>query len=497
MSFGSFSRKFGLKAKIVTVIVCVIILTTVIGSSFFYAQTRDIIFDNLQKRGQAICESLSYRARYGILTEDSFGLSELIIGLMWTEDLAYVVIENVKGKVLASESIIEIPQETEIIKHQQRTLGRCKVILLEDSSGNLIYDLSAPVIITKTSLAEIGGIEPDFENTQNTVTVGGKVRIGLSLNNVLNSLHDVVEGIIILNLAMIAVAIVFSLVFARLITRPIRNMAAAAAKVGSGDLSQTVEVKTNDEIGQFARQFNIMTTALKSHEEKLKTINKELEDFAYITSHDLKAPLRGIKTLAEWITTDYAEKLDDDGKEQLNLLLSRVDRMHNLIDGILQYSRAGRTEQGHQRLELEKLLPGIIDTLSPPDNIKISIENKLPVVQGEETRIIQIFQNLLSNAIKYMDKDQGYIRISCVQNGSFWKFSITDNGPGIEEKHFDKIFKIFQTLVPRDEYESTGVGLSVVKKIVKLYGGTIWVESELGKGATFFFTFPKESEIAI
>jgi len=196
--------------------------------------------------------------------------------------------------------------------------------------------------------------------------------------------------------------------------------------------------------------------------------------------------------LVNWITTDYADKLDEKGGEQMNLLSDRVDRMHNLIEGVLQYSRVGRVKEEKTNVNLNELVPDVIDTVAPPENISITVENELPVVECEETRIIQVFQNLLSNAVKYMDKPKGQIKVGCVEDDDFWKFSVADNGPGIEEKHFERIFQIFQTLSPRDEYESTGVGLSVVKKIVELYGGKVWVESKPGEGSTFFFALPKQ-----
>jgi two-component system sensor kinase FixL len=230
--------------------------------------------------------------------------------------------------------------------------------------------------------------------------------------------------------------------------------------------------------------------------EQVEKTNQELKDFAYIVSHDLKAPLRGINTLATWISTDYAHKFDQEGKEQMDLLVKRVGRMHNLIEGVLQYSRIGRIDGEQVQVNLNGLVPEVIDMVSPPENIKITIENELPVITCENTRIIQIFQNLLSNAIKYMDKADGRIKIGCVEEDGYWIFSVSDNGPGINEKYFEKIFQIFQTLLPKDEYESTGVGLTVTKKIVELHGGRIWVESNPGQGSTFFFSLPKqESEV--
>ncbi len=227
--------------------------------------------------------------------------------------------------------------------------------------------------------------------------------------------------------------------------------------------------------------------------EEIHHINQELNDFAYVVSHDLKAPLRAIGSLANWISSDYMDKLDEDGKEQLNLLTGRVKRMHGLIDGILQYSRVGRIREDKTDVDLNMLVPDVIDAIAPPQNINVTVENELPTIVCEGTRMEQVFQNLLSNAIKYMDKPSGAVSIGCIGENGHWKFHVSDNGPGIDEKYFDKIFHIFQTLNPRDEYESTGVGLTLVKKIVEMYGGKLWIESEIGKGCQFYFTIPRET----
>jgi signal transduction histidine kinase len=140
------------------------------------------------------------------------------------------------------------------------------------------------------------------------------------------------------------------------------------------------------------------------------------------------------------------------------------------------------------------LVNEVIEMVSPPPHITISVEDRLPTVTCEETRIQELFQNLLDNAIKYMDKPDGQIRIGCLQKDSYWQCSLSDNGPGIDEKYHEKIFQIFQTLQSRDEVESTGIGLTVVKKIVELHGGQVWVESRPGSGTTFFFTLPVVGE---
>ncbi|HEY2934025.1 MAG TPA: ATP-binding protein [Acidobacteriota bacterium] len=225
--------------------------------------------------------------------------------------------------------------------------------------------------------------------------------------------------------------------------------------------------------------------------QELQNSNQELSDFAYVVSHDLKAPLRAIGSLANWITQDYGEKFDAEGRAQLELLVQRVKRMHDFIDGILRYSRAGRVREDKVKVDLNVLVNEVIESVDPPPNIDIEVITPLPVIECQKTRIEQVFLNLISNAIKFMDKPEGRIRISCEKTKDHWKFSVADNGPGIEEKHFGKIFQIFQTLRPRDEFESTGVGLSVVKKIIEMYGGSVWVESTPGVGSRFSFTLPR------
>ncbi len=229
--------------------------------------------------------------------------------------------------------------------------------------------------------------------------------------------------------------------------------------------------------------------------KELESANQELKEFAYVVSHDLKAPLRAISSLAEWLSKDYTAKLDGNGQEMLKLLTGRVRRMHNLINGILQYSRAGRLKEKKTAINLSKLLVEVLDLIDPPAHIEIRVKNNLPTIHDEYTRIEQVFLNLLNNAIKYIDKPVGIIEIDCLETDTLWQFSVADNGPGIEKRYFDKIFQIFQTLASRDEIEGTGVGLALVKKFVESGGGQIWVESIMGQGTTFFFTLPKNEAL--
>jgi len=231
--------------------------------------------------------------------------------------------------------------------------------------------------------------------------------------------------------------------------------------------------------------------------EKLTRSNRELGDFAHIVAHDLKSPLRAIGTLADLMNRDYADRLDEKGRERIRLLVERAKRMNRFIDAVLKYSEIGFDGRDSEQVDLNELVTEISETIEPHQDIDVAVVDRLPVIICEKVRMQQVFQNLLSNAVKYMDKPKGEVKVGCVEEDGFWKFSVSDDGPGIEAKYLDKIFKMFQTLEPRDEIDSTGAGLAVVKKIVESYNGKIWVESQPGQGSTFFFTLPRvECEVA-
>ncbi|MFX1511912.1 MAG: PAS domain S-box protein [Promethearchaeota archaeon] len=225
--------------------------------------------------------------------------------------------------------------------------------------------------------------------------------------------------------------------------------------------------------------------------EELEDVNQELRDFAHIVSHDLKAPLRSIGYFGKWLTNNYAKKLDDEAKKRLELFKRRVKRMSTLIDGILQYSQVSRIQEEQTKVDLRKLIIEIIELINPPNHINIAVETEFPVITCEKTRITQVWMNLLDNAVKFIDKPQGEIKISCLGREEYWEFSISDNGPGIEEKYLDQVFKILQPIKTPSEDEGSGIGLALVKRIIEQENGKIWVESKVGKGTKFFFTLPK------
>jgi PAS domain S-box-containing protein len=224
----------------------------------------------------------------------------------------------------------------------------------------------------------------------------------------------------------------------------------------------------------------------------LRKRNQELDQFAYVVSHDLKAPLRAIANLSSWIEEDLSDSMTEDTLHQMNLLRGRVHRMEGLIEGLLQYSRVGRIQVPSEMVKVEKLLAEIIDSLAPPSGFEVKFEPGMPTFVTEKLPLQQVFSNLISNAIKHNRSESGHVKISVKELDEFYEFSVADDGPGIAPQYHDKVFVIFQTLEARDKVENTGIGLSLVKKIVEGQGGTISLESAEGEGATFLFTWPKQ-----
>jgi signal transduction histidine kinase len=229
---------------------------------------------------------------------------------------------------------------------------------------------------------------------------------------------------------------------------------------------------------------------IKVRTQQLETANKELAQFAHVVAHDLKAPLRAVSCLADWVARDYASQVDVRGHELLGLLRQRVRYMHDLIEGVLAHARLDEGTEPEIELDMGPLVHRVLASLAPPPHIRVHVPPNLPQVRAVPERLRQVFQNLFDNAIKFMDKPEGIITLRAVRLRGAWQFAVVDNGPGIEPRYHARVFGLFQRLQSENRAGSTGIGLALVKRIVETRGGEIALDSAPGQGATFTFTWP-------
>lgn len=325
----------------------------------------------------------------------------------------------------------------------------------------------------------------------------------------INTVILIIIGVV----ALIAVSVIFYTTNS--ITKPIRKLYEGAGVIGSGKLDYRLDIKTGDEIQDLAEGFNRMAGELKglytNLENKVKERtaqlaeankalglkNKELDDFTYIVSHDLKEPLRGVKAFTKLLIEEYTDRLDDEGKGHLKTIGESSSRMTSLIEDLLNLSRIGRIRNVEPDVDLNGVLSDVKKNLQyslEEKKADLNISGDFPKVTCDRIRISEVFLNLISNAVKYSKKDvRPVIELGYSDKDDFHEFYVKDNGIGIERQYHDKVFQIFQRLHAKGEYEGTGAGLTIVKKIVENHGGKIWLDSEPGKGATFYFTLPKSS----
>jgi len=275
------------------------------------------------------------------------------------------------------------------------------------------------------------------------------------------------------------------------ISRRILKMVRMANSIAAGNYNVSTEETGKDELSGLARSLNYMAKTLSFNINELTKKNKELDQFAHIVSHDMKAPLRGIDNVVSWIEEDHKEELTPKVTEYLHLIKGRVVRGESLIRGLLTYARVGKEKESEENIDTRTLLEEVLENFSLKPGASITISKELPVIYSVKLPLLQVFSNLVSNALKYNDKINGVIKVYHKEYPDHWEFFVSDNGPGISKNYHEKIFMIFQTLKERDSFESTGVGLAIVKKVLDSRGEEIKLESETGKGSIFSFTWKK------
>ena len=473
MNFSLFKlRDISIRTKIILGQFFLIVLVTIFIYSYYPKQQKELALQAVEGKIESISNMFSIGVGIGMGEMDLVAVSEALEWAHSDSSVIYISILNTDSLEIASfnPNNVSLPKE------------------LADSEKSLEVD----GIIFRESKIIYQGI------------IFGNLFVGYSLNRIDEEIADLKKTTLYFCLSLLTVGGVLSVIIGNMITSNIRNLDNAVRAISSGLKNTRVKINTNDEMGKLGAAFNQMLDNLEksrnellSYSEQLKKQNKELNQFSYVVSHDLKAPLRAIFKLSEWIEEDLGDNIPEDSKKNLETLRGRVFRLESLINGLLEYSKIGRTDVLLENVDTKKMVHDIVDLLNPPQHIKVNVQENMPMVYTKRILLQQVFSNLIGNAVKYHDKkEEGIITVKAKEIGKFYTFVVEDNGPGIEKEYHEKIFAIFQTLETRDRVEGTGIGLSIVKKIIEEVGGAIKVESEPGKGSKFIFTWPKEIILA-
>ncbi len=409
------------------------------------------------------------------VTEDYTGLGNtgetLLIGKDSSAALLYLTPQRFHNKPL-----VNIPQsETDLINSLANQHGIGNFREITDYRGKIVYA------------------------SVNTVPlVNWTVMTKIDKSEALNNIEETKKVTIITSGCIVIVVFLLMYLFAYFLVRPINELADTATLISEGDYDQRVLVRNkHNELGRLAQAFNDMTDNLIFYQEDLKDnlreldrSNAALDRYAHVVSHDLKTPLNTLEGTVNLLRLELEDKLNPSQKEVLDKMAEQITRMKGMIRSVLQYAALKKQKGIVETLDLNEVLDFVKQNIHIPSHIRVYAENQLPTLQIERILMVQVLQNLIGNAVKYMDKPSGEVRVSYAAKDQYHVFCIRDNGPGIPDEFKTKIFDLFQTGNVNKSYESTGIGLSIVKNIIEEKGGKVWVESERNAGTSFFFTLP-------
>lgn len=318
---------------------------------------------------------------------------------------------------------------------------------------------------------------------------------------------------------LILIISIFSYFGSRSFTRPILELHNAAQEVAKGNYAVELSDDSRDEIGALTKAFNDMARSLSKatldlqekskvlfkhlaistrQKKELKDVNEELDRFVYTASHDLRAPLRGIASFASFLDEDYSARLDEQGRDYINEIRKGATKMNAFIEDLLALSRISRIKNPYEDVSISRLMETVIDRIKfdiKENKVDLKLQDNMPSIRCDRIKMTEVFFNLISNAIKFSSKNNKVnpiINVGYVDGGQYHRFYVKDNGIGIDPKYHEQVFGIFKRLHTDKEYEGTGAGLSIIKRVIDDHQGKIWIESELGKGATFYFEIPKD-----
>lgn len=464
------SRYRSIKVKMILFVSLVVIASVGIPTFALFSYFRDSIRQEFDLRITSTTRTAAYNLELPVMVGDKDGAQKLLRSLLKTPDLESVTVFK-NGKQFAKQFYAPINKDFQRIKTAE--------------------------------IKSTGGYGDEFEiegNIQEEVI--GEVVIAFSKAKLQEDLRSMFRFTIFLTVPVIGIAIVAGIRFVNKITRPMGYLVESTKKVATGDLTQRMHCTAKDEVGQLADAFDHMvaslekiTNELKLSNTELESLNKEMESFVYTVSHDMKSPIVSIHGLLQLIRNDLGDSPPGDIKTYIGHMEDSISMMGHLAEDLLELSRVGRIDFNRVYVEISDVVSLVVSELDGPikaKGINIRINPGLFPVIANKKRVYQIFSNLVGNAVKYMPETVQMPFIEII--GSYdidglVKFTVMDNGTGIDPKHHEKIFKLFQRLHGH-KIPGSGMGLTLVKKIVENFGGTISVKSSVGKGTSFCFTLP-------
>lgn len=469
---GSIRRQLMLGIALVHAVLMTLFVFDLVGRQRTFLETQ--AYDQTH----SLTRTLAANATPWVLANDLVGLEEVLKTLAGYPELRYAMVLSPEGRVLAhSRPGVAGRYIADAVSLRLLTAPPLPQVLVRSPR---VIDVAAPILRDEQAI--------------------GWARIGLSQETSRQELGLVTREGLLYTLAAILIGILFAFLMARGLTSGLYALKVVAEAFAKGGRDLRAPAKRSDEIGHLAIGFNRMLDAVTENERDLRhaldALNKsnaELERFAYVASHDLQEPARTLVTYSQLLERRLADRLDPDDHENLSFIINAAKRMQALVRDLLGYSQMGHRQGPAEPVDTGEVLAAALanlDALLAERKAEITAPG-LPRVSGDTVQLVQLFQNLIANGIKFTPRGtRPAITIAARREGAFWEFSVHDNGIGIDSRYHDQIFIIFKRLHTADQFPGTGIGLALCKRIVELHGGRIWVRSELGEGATFFFTLP-------
>jgi len=478
-------------------IILVIFVVSALGVSVFTYREGQHELQAIDEMGRYMALNLSKNCVLGILSQEPTNLDQPLQATLCDKQVLGAAVYLADGKLVKS-----MQQQQYLLRDmdQQKQL-HLVTSAIEDVIIQKTSTYSDKPIRSYLSKVLIEKLEDIIAAESPTHQFSGFVRVDISLDDFFAKKAAVLWQNLLLMPLYIGVGLLVSLKAERHISRPLRDLKAAAVAMANGDFSRKIQLGAQDEIGALAQTFNQMSVKLSQtirelnlSNRQLEKANKELEDFTYVVSHDLQEPLRKVHSFGEFLLEDCGSQMPGNGKDYIIRMQRASIKMKKLIEDLLKLSRVGTVEALFGRVNTNEVVNSALEDLSETireTNAEIIVD-KLPDVLGQDTLLVQLFENIIANAVKYRrDNVKPRIEIKAAQNNDRVTFSIEDNGIGIEQQFLERIFGVFQRLHNDKKYKGTGIGLALCKKIVQRHRGEIGVQSTPGKGTTFSFTLEK------